>query len=719
MLISLPPAVYLRSDWTQAWVLQSDLQVNELVWSAPPSIPTATLSRTYGRIRRGGPATSYANVARLDCTEQWIKIVAQWDDAGTTRSKIWYGRVVTTRDKYRGQRDISGTKVASGTQIYTAYGLAFELRRHPIEKSWWQDISGTHKAVARAITFNDGGERNCKSNTTPPSRFAVDKTTAIHWSSRRIVQYTLEHDCPMREDWTGGLLTETRSPKFVLSDPAPSVLSDWDKPEVTRHNRTPFDVLNDVLNVRDNKGWDLVVDETATPHEIKLVPFTYNQADLALPNPPAVLPLPANKHQLDISFDDDPTADLDLHEVGSEFRHQTVVRGARETGTATAANSGILVAGWPSALQTAYLTGASGNANYGSWSTSLKKQRNQEARQSPTLDDVFSRFQFVDKWDGKIDPFTLWFPNHDPLTEDYPTYDLQLKLRRELPFVQGVDLTGGVTATVKDATRSGKEFLPSVVYWRLPESNNDGAGGTYRFVDISKLGLVSQPSGHGAGNHKWSGHVTVDGRALRVRVSGEPQHVLESTVTLQTADDKIVGNGIWENDLQWVVTVEADHYAEGRYPANASLPTDQTIVRKLVNVGNGYRLDHVAAGTILGVVASTGALITQATNTYLRDDRAQLNALAQSIHEWANTPRQVMRYETDRLTLLNSGQVDIGTMVNRVGMLSGGTPRTVDTVVTEIRLAYQPWSDRKQRLPRLTLVTQAGQFDFANYVQTA
>ncbi|MGB1225120.1 MAG: hypothetical protein ACPHCN_13390, partial [Mycobacterium sp.] len=154
---------------------------------------------------------------------------------------------------------------------------------------------------------------------------------------------------------------------------------------------------------------------------------------------------------------------------------------------------------------------------------------------------------------------------------------------------------------------------------------------------------------------------------------------------------------------------EADFYCEGRYPADAALPSREVYVRRLRNIGREYRADYVTANTVLGTDAE-GALVKVTAAGWVRDDREFLEALATIDHVYNGTTRNILHFETQNL----HGELALGLMVTTWGPPAALS--TVNTVISEMQATIPPPAEGTPEPIRLRVTTNGGQLDPLQFV---
>lgn len=704
--------------------VSEDLVATQTVWSASPTMPTAEIQYLYGSVKRFG-AESFAEVGPFSGTARFIRITyTNGDD-----SLRWYGIAELDQRFYAGlgkhpntttnattspggASGITNALLPSGEQSITAYGLDRLLRQALIRNAFY-DTSGvnTIREIDRAIGFNARGIANRTANKLGGTyHFESNSSAAEFWSTRDIVEYLLRYHVLVDHDGFDVV-------SFGINDPD-GVLRTWDRPSFEDYeiqDRTTGEILDLLLPRERMAGWYVEVDDAELGSDVFVRPFSYLRNPLVFD--PGLPALPANSSvvgRLDFDGDHTATASVKLSELA--MYEQCIARGRRmrACGTFSFAD-GTLQIGWPGAKTTTYNNGGSGTVGYAAAGLEEKRRRNAIARGADSLRDVFARFEIIDGWgnnakvggglgsSGQIVPA---FPNRNPAFPNVPLprFDADLFVLPTIPLDQGVSYAGALNA-INLSTAVGVERPPLVVWKR-----GDG-----RYQNIESAGLLGDNNRSSDDDVlDWSASVSVEyqSRGFRVDVAGRPQHVLAAGGAFTAlAADVDAGQGDYTDDLLATLAVDGDFYCEGKYPSDAVVKQNVAAadgvkrVRVLtIRAGEGYRLDYLVPGTVVGV-DDAGGLETSGGG-YLQDDRSELERLARIAYEWYSKRRVSVSMASDNW----SPDLKVGSLIDKVGTPLTEHSQTVEGVVTEFRFV-EPYGAAAPDSARMLINTSAGELD--------
>lgn len=711
--------VYTRANWTDDWEFQPFLEVDEVTWSAAPSLPTATITWHYGLLARVVPGWGFVR-RKDDLLRLYVRITAQleFDDVtGLWTTKTWYGILDISEDQVEGtyyEPDGAGGFLLTprGQQTLTAYGLERILQEEFRLHSYWaQGDDPAIKTIERGLEFNHRGLPNRHfEKRVGRWIFAGKRDEAEYWSTRQIVQYLMS--------WDLG----DSAPGFALAPGHEAYLPDWDQPVVPTHSVRVYDLLEQLIPRQRMLGWYLDVD--VPTNRIWLWIFTFTAAPIVIGEAGAK-PIPANPQQYHLVPDKDRTAQVTVKDSDVAAYDQVVVNGARRRSVCTLAFAdGTLDKGWTSALETQYEAGASGAADYpAAAEVKERQQRNQEARSSDHLRPVFRRFQVPEDWDlraaaglpaEELDPnlgAPPVFPQHDPQEPDvdaiaalppFPVYRLELVILPTLPLLAGVDYSGDKLkfGTVDEsAARRNREELPIFIAWKLP--------GEERYVSVDELGRNADlEKDTDAQQNRWSGDVRPleFDAAIELNVHGAPQHVIAKTDFAPLDVDQTIGplgDHDWREMLATVAILD-DRYCQGLWPL--ALPPGLTRPRRLfLDAGDGYKQDYVAEHSVVAIDGTTGELV-RSDGGYVRNDTALLIAGAKVAYEWYAQERRLLTLKSHYLL-----DFPLGSFITAVGddVDPANVPVAINSPVTEIKLTWPRGTPDSTEPPSMTITTGA------------
>lgn len=669
--------VYLKARWQDAWELQQHLYADQVSWAMAPSMSTASLRWRYGYGAQFGQQTFAAIAKRSGPLRLWVKIEYDASREGLDGGRLaagvlrWVGSVELVPDLRGGVMTRGGVSIASGVQQLDCLGLEMALNRQPLDHSAYYISSAQgylankrsrRGVIPRVLPFNARNELHQAVGNRGPQLngyhlFAGDAppVAAQTWSTREIVRYLLAEHAPKDRDGKAW---------FPIALENEQLLPDNDAPTLDFTGKTLWEALAHAVPRSRFVAWRIAAEENAQGqttvvlrcHSLAGDPIRFGSDTL-----------PANPRRWWLKIDADPEVHsaATLKSSAVQAVDQFVCRGAQRTATGSFGYAdSTLEKAWSSADETEYEAAASGVAGYAGWPRDEQQRRNAEARAVDKLRSVWRHFRIPTNWDGKVGdgeggatkplafrdddllaPFLLCprtltiLPQVLLLTGKDYTQIGTYSLRREPP-----DLGGGVQ----------KRTRP-LCFVRTPQVSG---GADRRWLLIDQLGR-----GAGSANyqqeevtHRWSGRVELaqhdesfGARTLEVDIVGEPQHVWAATEFSRLAVDEPLGDWNWREAI-FTLTLADDRYAEAVWPPTQSVPVTRDHVRRIVvDCGDSYRLDWLAAGTVLRTTAA-GALVKTTVGAWISDDRKKLLAKAQQLFAYYGRDRQALTFTTRKLT---------------------------------------------------------------------
>lgn len=245
-----------------------------------------------------------------------------------------------------------------------------------------------------------------------------------------------------------------------------------------------------------------------------------------------------------------------------------------------------------------------------------------------------------------------------------------------------------------------------MVFWKLPGTTPQ------RWQNVETIGRKADLETEDPDEiQDWSCEVSVPphDRGVRLHVHGAPQEILAKTDFSGTPEDDVIGDHDYR-DMICTLSVTEDRHATGVYPADNTLdPLADFIRRKFVDAGDNFRQDYLCPATIVDV-DKDGALV-RSNGGFLRDDTAELVAIARVAWEWYGRDRKVLSLSSEVLT----GSLSLGDLIEQIGddsVPGEGHNLYINSVVTEIRI-----STRRQEgfgepdPPRMLITTGWGELD--------
>lgn len=696
-------AVYWKTRWHDAWTLVPELWASERTWALHPTIPTARLEFRYGiAMQRDMP--QFAPVFRArNRLRQYIKIedtvgpIGEDDETyGDTVATIrkWYGVLDIELDAEDGplRRVIDGGEVvyyASGQTQFVAYGLAVLLDqadcvRTRFTGNTWS--AGSPYDAARAVPFRSGKNPNRAESASPTGYlFHDDRDAGATWSTKQAVKYLLANDTP--RDHSGGQMLE-----WSLSDPD-SVVPDWDRVDLEREGRTPWELLGSLLARQRLLGFEVRPEETdeGVGGTIRVVPCSLageaiSLAGLGLSSGAEFV---ANPRQKILAVELDRGAQIVLKRTSADqFDQVRVVSGPRTSVATWSYIDATLNHGWLAGQETTFEAGGSGDPDYpGATEIAARMEWHQAARARDELREVFARFVIDPAFAGYVGDGTsgtadqVLMPSDANVDAPEPLAPDDRRFLAELPLLTGFDYS---SASPSETGPAPHTYLPPFVLFRRV----DYTAPKPRYRPAESIGLSAESEIAGAEESRfWTARTRVDREdgGLWVEVNGGWQEVIAKTDFARLPEDPQV----FDDYREMLVTaaVPWSQPVEAIYPDEA--PFGQDLVRILlveipiVDGDQVFRCDYVVPDTVIGIDA--GGTLQRSPGGYIRDDRPQLRALARVAWEWYGQVRRALSYST---SLVNNA-LELGDYI-----VSTGDPEIegdvhiddVGSVVSEIRI---------------------------------
>lgn len=687
MPLSLPTAseptitVSTKTAWAGAWVEQPLLTAVQLSMQAAPAHPSAVLAFRYGKgmlpaIGSRPEDAAPATIARGDFLGNYVRIEV-------TGLGTWYGVIIDNSDRRHGELP---SAIPSGIETYTAMGLTWFLDQVPIFTSLVKYSSGafsnaTH-LIQRVIPFNGGtgadGDRDQSAwkNYDETDKCFTDRTrtpTPVAWKAKHAVEYVIANHAP--KDADGDLLIP-----FSLHASALTFL-DYELPLIAYDGRTPWQLLNMLIDRRRGLGWHAIIEAGA----VKIVVWSQSASAIVLPGGGGTVP--ANPTTTTYNFDTavnirDATVQTTLM---ARF-DQVVVRGERASSVFSVRPQTNFAADWTTADKNKYNQGASLTTGFDALSDSDKEAASQDARAADAFARVFSWWKIKDDWDGRsatnpasgTSPFA--FPEIDSDGADDPAVSAKyqragLRCLRFLPMLQGVDYTKPITPQMGDQSQA--DFLPPLLALKVPPIRTAAGSPDEGWVHCERLNQAAEAnSSRRPFSYSVDLGVREDALGLVLRTVGKPQHYL--------AKDQFVPNGAYEDIIaggegiahdQWLATicVQQDQYCRAQWPAQEDLP-ELDLIRTLNLMASGAHLDYIVPGTIVSV--ESGELKKTMLGGWLRDDRKKLKDIARVAFSWYGQERRILNLSFRGITT----GFDVGTLITTIG--SGANLQTINTTIT-------------------------------------
>jgi hypothetical protein len=729
--------VYVRHTWVDPaggdnpgdptpWVEVVGLQALEVVWSVAPSMPTAMLSWDYGRVK-GNASQEWVIRPKLTIERWFVKIVADMQPntdpghEGEWHQRTWVGVAMFSDDRQGGNyQDADDNQVAKGTQLWTCHGMEQLLAEHEIRTAVWRDGT-TYYRIGRSLDFNARRRDRTLGNRTATAdgdgfyQFAKDPANAATWSTADIVKYLLKYHTPADVD-------------YLPTVPFASTISlpTWDQPVLTTDGKTTYSIISQLIDRRRLRVWWLEFDEANNRMMFEADTLTQSAITLPITGSPTI---PANGDQIELWFDESPYVTAAVRSPATEVVDQVVAVGGRRRCVGSFSyKDATLTDGWTAAQETAYKAGATGEAGYSTWDRKKKQARNAEVRGRPFLQNVFSYFIIPATWNRKVKNgenagTAQWLFPFEQAAQNYN----ELFLEQSLPLLVGVDYSGTklTDGTVDETTGSGQELEP-LVFLRKPKTNKEAPAITdpvaegfvpWKWMRADVAGTLKQlETLDSKEDHNFTCDVSVPAfaKGVRVEVTGQPQHAMAQygwpTLTRGT-DEERVGHWDYHDGMIITLSIPEDVPINGAYPATDDV-TAANVRRKWIDTGEAYRETYVAPQTVVDV-ATDGSLV-RSTGGYFppRDGNhaaKQLEAVAKIAYQWYGYAHYAVNLSSRYL--FTAAEIDLGTLITAINNSAGSHRKTVNTVITQLRLEWPLGTLESTDAPQLSFQTWAGELD--------
>lgn len=638
-----------------AWTVQPNLYC-ERVSRRVNGMDEALLTFQAGdNVRQIGSITM-GTAAPLDLVGHFVKI--EFTDA-TNGDFVWTGYLVEESDR----------RELTAPQVFRAVGLEYFLDRTQI----FSAVIDDGKIIGRSVPFNDPSaagtyntrRRGNRTTGTPSSgvpEFAASEATRTEWTVADILKYLMEYYHPV--DNIGATTPCTWRPPSVIHEP---YLRDYIV-SFDPSGKTVYEILNALISPRRSLCWWLEYSEvsgvtgTATINIASL-----NQQSVTLPSGGGNLP--ANIAQFTLDYDDDPTVASQSIATSSKGNYKAIrCRGARITSTFTATVGDEFTTDWTTASENLYDAAASLTTGYGALATEEQANRNDAWRRDETLYRVYCAYRIPSNWDGLADT-NFVFP--DNLGNGFGTKNLTFHANwlRILPrtlLARGTDYETIASLTEATPDDSGDDLTPPFAIVEVATSPSK-----YQYCD--KLSTADFEDGTAVEERFTASYALAtqqDCPGILLRPSNGLNHMLAKN-HFAGAEPTTAEPELDYDDLQFTVSVEADHHCEAVYPTVVQSGAYEEL---LIDVGDNYRLDYLVPGTVVRL--DNGSLVTT-DGGIIRDDRPQLRDIARFAYEWYREEKKTLSVTWRQMATW----FELGYMLTDVGNTA---PSSLDTVVAEI-----------------------------------
>lgn len=698
-----PPTVYTRATKADAWELDAALEVTDVAWSCLPTMPTASLTLYYGRVKWWNDVQFSTRHKRTGTARRHVKIVVpmQQQEDGSFSTRTWYGLMQIAIDEQHGavfSADPAEAAIATGVQQFVAYGFESLLAMEAVRGAWFEFGGGATKGSA-TIPFNRRGVHNRSVNKSGGVYVFADPVTSVPpWSTRDIVEYLLDKHSPKDAASTA------RIPFRIAST---AWLPDWDDPSIDPEGQTVLGLLTRLVSrQRLLSGW-FEFDEASGYVELHTETIVRDKVTVSIPGEPDAVTPGASRALLVISDEDQATtiavkdSDLPVYDV-------VVAEGGPEVSVGTIAfTDETLATGWTTTEEALYAAGASGTAQYAAANVQAKQRMNAAARAMPNVERVYSHYRIPQTWDqesgnGAGGPTQPMFRAVDGTVS--VVYPPTMWIEQRLPLLLGAEYDG----TKIDDIATG-ETSTMVDRWPLLVLLQDPVDG--RWTRVEDIGSGADLAVDQAGAYRAfsvHAHVPPEYPGFVLRVSGAPQYAIASADFTRLDVDQDAGQ--WNfRTLIATVAIASGRRVQARYPL-ADPPDREAVRTYYLDAGETFEAVYVVPQTVVGV-AKDGTLLRSAGGWIFRpySTMERLAALAKTAAAWYTNEHHVVTLETRRLT----DEIRLGDLIARIGDDRGGNRHQLqaNAPVTEIRLSWPLVTGTEPEAPTLTINTFAGELD--------
>lgn len=623
-------------------------------------------------------ATTFADWQPLSIRGKFIRIT--FTDA-TNGDYVWIGYIPIDVIQRDGVVTISGVNKFKGeSQEFIAVGLEYFLDRRQVDSALIHDVN----RITRALVFNGGpnhdldplagprGNRHPTTNADSLYSFATDPTAGVLWTAEQIVQNLLKYH--VLSNSVGGVAPCDFS--LDSGDVVEGILEGI-TPTVPTERQTVFKLLNAICTPqRGLCWWAETFWNSVSDFGCRIRVATSATEDITLPGG-ATFPENANQQALDFDSERD-VARCDIKTTGSRMYHKVIVRGERQTTTLTLGiEQETLEQAWTDEMEIEFQAGASADGDYGGLTTPQKKDRNDAMRQADRYMHVYSAFRIPPDWDGRCgDGGTSAQDYAFPILNDAgsPGGSLHIntagmRMLNKTRLKQGWDYTDPSSPVSKTPAGDLVEFMPPLAVMKVATSPDKWQ--LVDKMDKSNYHVGTRVSPNIQTTYHLRMMQTVPG--IRIDAAGGMNQACALNHWAGAEPTDHMPEVDFET-LRATVCIEADAYAEGIYFPTP--PTNKPLEVLVIDVGEHYRLDWIAANTIVEV--KNGDLVLTSSDAVLRDDRSTLRDLARIAYEWYSLDRVAMEVEFRQVRNL----FDLGMLITTIGV--GTTQTTCNTLVSNI-----------------------------------
>ncbi len=630
-----------------------------------------------------------------------------------------------------------------GQQVFECFGLSWFLDGPLLEKSitWftsadWKSLSPhVPPAINRPLVFNGGSSSQFDADWANRGNRAVNDSPLDHnseqwpvfedpsttadggvqlWTDNKIVEYLLH--------WFPPTIEDTASPPDRLQHPLPWTFDNSVGTFLSARasmldpaKMTLFDVLNELASPTRGLVWfidpSLIEDPLPENRALLIVVQSANQSPVVVNGSTR---LAANTDQSNWNFENDLHVGTPAIDRPNREKYRTVrVRGARRTTIATVSSeSGTIEPDWDDGDAPAeggsYRDGGGGTSptsGYAALETEEKEKRNDAIRQSDRFDNVYTTFKIIGTFDGRTSDgssTTATAPccpvinvSGVALDESVPFHTPGLRLLNTLPMLVGYDYSVDPAAPAQNTPNRRANFRKPFAVVPL-----NSAKDRWQYAD--KLTDVKFEGSEFESLTPYSFDTGDQYPCFELRPDNGLNHTLAKNHFVEgaNAEPSAVEPEIDWQDVRVTCCLEFDEFAEYVYPDNiVPDPFDEL----LIEAGSRYRMDYLAANTILDV-DKNGQLTLAAAAGFIRDDRQALADIAATAYSHYQADRAQMRIQIDYI--YDNSQFRLGQMIAGIGdPLNQLSFESINSVITRLAFSVQPGGDDNPRGQYMKIVT--------------
>lgn len=695
--------VWTKANWSDAWVVRVDLEVQQTADVMPPELSTATLRYRYGFVLLPGgsiartqpPITAFGYYVLIRWTQPNAE-TGLLDDESPSAWWLGYADPPVTTVIDRGRDPVPPT----GVQTIPCFGLLRMLQLSHVRETVLADPAAplgedpVRHPTGSTFNADEAGNRH---DHGAGDRFTFARSgKATTWSSRDIVKHLIKHHAPKP-------LSESRDPlPWELA--GETQIPDWDAPTMATDNRPVADLLDEILTESRGLAWSVrpVIEiESGVPDvtEIQIRVTTRIKQAIPLEDPDEV---PAATERLKFVVQADPHIRTTLSDDGVGVVNQVIVEGPREIGVCTLTMLE-MEDGWDDEDETDYRTAASDEEGYDDLKQFEKRRWNEKVRRREKFADVFTALRIKTTWSGKVneDEDQVFVRNEvegqdeEDQEEIYKPNVSNLVVLPDCRLRPSVDYEGPINDV--DEKYATKTFRPPLF---LIEPPNLGINDPDQYDHLDAVGWITAGIAADAADVSFSVSPVVsndDGPGIRIEIGGGPQYALAKDFGGLDVDPTEPAEHQYDyQTVRCTVALLGDRRPNWSIPTDDDLQSLDLVRRKILRIEHpSLELVHIAKDTIVDL-GSDGTPITS-DGGVLRDPLPTLKALCDLASRSLLSP-------SDRISM-TSGRILAGVQVGGLVIDLDGIP--TEAMIAEVRI------DPSATSTTMTVTAAASRIDIA------